>query len=247
MSMTLSVPGVVAPGATDEEIKPDSAPAAERRASSRRTMNARVGGRSERVVRDIMRSTIEELQRVPYAALRVEDVAARAGVNKTTIYRRWPTKFDLVAGALAAVAGDREPLPETGSFRSDLLALLTHTIAFVQTPEGRAVAKLVDGARLDPEVARLTRSLRGAVARRRATVLEHAQQRGEVPLDVDGALLFDAIFTPIVMRIVRYGETVDDATMVSMIDLVLKGAENGGGRSAPSAAASGERVSDQAQ
>ena len=52
----------------------------------------RVGGRSERVVRDVLDASAKELARVGYAALRMDDVAAAAGVNKTTVYRRWPTK-----------------------------------------------------------------------------------------------------------------------------------------------------------
>ena len=63
-------------------------------AGRRRTVGARTGGRSERVVRDVLRAAIEELSTNGYSALRVEDVAARAGVNKTTVYRRWPTKAD---------------------------------------------------------------------------------------------------------------------------------------------------------
>ena len=56
---------------------------------------ARVGGRSARVVSAVLRMTLEVLGQEGYAGLRVEDVAARAGVNKTTIYRRWPTRADL--------------------------------------------------------------------------------------------------------------------------------------------------------
>ena len=88
---------------------------------ARRTVGARTGGRSERVVRDVLRATIDELARSGYAALRVDDVAARAGVNKTTVYRRWPTKTDLVAAAIRASAGQHEPVPDTGSARRDLV------------------------------------------------------------------------------------------------------------------------------
>ena len=65
---------------------------------------ARVGGRSARVVSAVLRMTLEVLGQEGYAGLRVEDVAARAGVNKTTIYRRWPTRADLVVAALTSLA-----------------------------------------------------------------------------------------------------------------------------------------------
>lgn len=190
-------------------------------------MNARVGGRSERVVRDIVRATIEELGRVSYAALRVEDVATKANVNKTTIYRRWPTKVELVTAAVRTVAVARDPIPDTGDLRNDLRLLLEAALAFARTPEGRAVARLIDTARVDPDVAALTRAVRVSATERRLVVIERAQARGEIPGDLDGALLLDAIFTPLLMREIRYGEDVDATTVTSLIDLVLRGIHEG--------------------
>ena len=80
-----------------------------------RAPQARVGGRSARVVADVLRVTLELIGEHGFAGLRVEDVAARAGVNKTTIYRRWPTRADLVVAALIELAtpptGDRDRPP----------------------------------------------------------------------------------------------------------------------------------------
>src|SRR4051794_11893312 len=71
--------------ATDSRHYSGMRPTAE---TSRRTVGARIGGRSERVVRDVLRAAIVTLGRSGYGALRVEDVAESAGVNKTTVYRR---------------------------------------------------------------------------------------------------------------------------------------------------------------
>ena len=67
---------------------------------TRRTEGVLTGGRSARIVDGVLEATAEELSRVGYAALRVDEVAERSGVNKTTIYRRWPTKSDLVRATL---------------------------------------------------------------------------------------------------------------------------------------------------
>jgi len=192
--------------------------------TKRRTMGARTGGRSERVVRDVIRATLEELGRVGYAAMRVEDVATRAGVNKTTVYRRWPTKLDLVTGALQSAAGHRDPAPDTGTVRADLVELARRTMAFARTTEGRIVAKLVSGAATDPDLERLTRALRASSNAQRLSVIERAQARGEIPASVDGFLVAEAIFTPVTMRILRYGEDVDMQWAEALVDVVLSGA-----------------------
>jgi AcrR family transcriptional regulator len=69
-----------------------------------RAPQARVGGRSARVVADVLRTTLEIIGENGFAGLRVEDVAARAAVNKTTIYRRWPTRGDLLIAALTSLS-----------------------------------------------------------------------------------------------------------------------------------------------
>src|SRR5688500_15054981 len=94
-------------------------PVAER---TRRTGNARTRGRAAKVVDRVVKATAEELSRVGYAAMRVEDVAARSGVHKTTIYRRWPTKEDLVAATITTMIrrSDRRAAIDTGTVRGDL-------------------------------------------------------------------------------------------------------------------------------
>ena len=193
-------------------------------------MGARTGGRSERVVREIIRATIAELSKVGYGALRVEDVAERAGVNKTTVYRRWPTKPELVAAAIRAVSGIGEPLPDTGTLHGDLIELARRALAFVRTPEGRALTRLIVLEGGDPEVDRLTRWLRDESVARRARVLHRGRQRGELPGDVDTQLVLDAIFAPLMNRELRLGEAVEPRTIERLVDLVLTGAAHGGGR-----------------
>ncbi|HEX6244732.1 MAG TPA: helix-turn-helix domain-containing protein, partial [Polyangiales bacterium] len=91
---------------------------------SRRTEGVRIQGRSARVVEAVLQATAEELGRVGFLALRIDDVAERSGVNKTTIYRRWATKEELVAAMLERMTLSHE-VPDTGSLRGDLNALLS--------------------------------------------------------------------------------------------------------------------------
>lgn len=203
---------------------------------ARRTIGARTGGRSERVVGAVLHAALAELAAVGYAALRLDDVATRAGVAKTTIYRRWATKAELVQAAIFSRMGNDESLPDTGSLRGDILALLDQAFTLIATPEGRALAKMVMTERADPEVDRLSRNMRDASRRHRAKVVIRAQERGDIPVDVDPVLVVDTIFGLIMSRLVRFDEKVDRTTCEEVVDLVVTGAEHGGGRAAPSRA-----------
>lgn len=176
----------------------------------------------------MLSATVAELARVGYVELRVEDIAARAGVNKTTVYRRWPTKAELVSAALRAVVGQGEPVPETGSARRDLLELVHRALAFLRTPEGRAIARLVTMERADPDVDRIARGLRDDLLAARRRVVERAQERGELAREIDPRLVIDAIFAPVMSSVVRFNETLDDAMIEKLVDLVVSGAERVG-------------------
>ncbi len=78
-------------------MKPEPGPAGE--PPNAVELRARPGGRSARVVRDVLRAAFELFAERGYGGLSIEEVSARAGVNKTTVYRRWPTKIDLLRAA----------------------------------------------------------------------------------------------------------------------------------------------------
>jgi AcrR family transcriptional regulator len=192
-------------------------------------VGARTGGRSERVVHDVLEATIDELARVGYAALRMDDVAARAGVAKTTVYRRWPTKAELVDAAVREAARIDDPIPDTGSLRSDLVELLQVNVGRMALPKARALARLVANEGGDPEVDRLARKVRDEKRASHARVLERAKQRGELPAEVDSGLVVEVLFAPLVARTLRYGQKPTAEEIARIVDLVLAGAENGGG------------------
>jgi AcrR family transcriptional regulator len=198
--------------------------------SVRRTIGARTGGRSQRVVSTVLRVAAEEIALHGYAALRVEHVAERAGVNKTTVYRRWPTKVDLAEAALLAFFGQHEPLPDTGAVRSDLIEMVRRSICVASTAEGRAFMRLVAVESGEREVDALRRAVRTSMMEHRVAIIERAQSRGELPVGIDARVLLDAIFVPILTRVGRYEEEVDPATAAAFVDLALAGAQHGARR-----------------
>jgi len=196
---------------------------------TRRTEGIRTRGRAERVVSAVLRATHEALGRVGYAALRIEEVAAHSGVNKTTIYRRWPTKAELVAASMRAAEEERE-LPDTGTLRGDLLAEVLDKIRSCQTPTGRGIVRMLQMERADPEVDAIVRQLRGTRRSRHTTLVERAVVRGELPADTNAELLLDMVFSPIYSRLIHRGEDVPEAYAKAVIDVVLAGAKTGAAR-----------------
>ena len=190
----------------------------------------RTGGRSERVVASVLDAARAELANVGYVALRLEDVASRAGVAKTTIYRRWATKAELVHAALHEAGHYDDPLPDTGSLRKDMLVMLERTMKLISTSHGLAVARMINMERSDPEVDALSRRLKDEARSHRASLVVRAQERGLIPAGVDPILVTDSVFTLVLSRLVRFGERIDRATCERLVDLVVTGAENGGGQ-----------------
>src|ERR1700722_13397170 len=81
------------------------------------------------------------------AGMSMEEVAARAGVGKATVYRRWPSRGALALDAFMADFQALQPLPDTGTLRGDLLAALRAWVrAVTQTPAGRILAGLIAAA-----------------------------------------------------------------------------------------------------
>jgi AcrR family transcriptional regulator len=196
--------------------------AAETKPRTRRTEGVRVKGRAARVVSDVLTATAEELSRVGYAALRVEDVALRSGVNKTTIYRRWPTKPELVGAALRAV-WEPPDVPDTGSVRADFVASLTKTAAFAISPIGKGLTHVIQLERAHPEVEPIARGLREEYRKLREQLVERAIRRGELSADTDPRFVSDLMSAPIFSRLFTDGESVDAVFIERVVDVVLTG------------------------
>jgi len=159
------------------------------RTETRRTRGL-LGGRSERVVQQVLLATVGELAESGYRVFRMDVVSAAAGVNKTTIYRRWPGKALLVA---AAVEWMRRfvhdvPLPDTGSLERDLVEAFRRKVSFKDRVEGQAWARLL-AEKHDPEVGAI---IGGAVKERSHAwyaMVTRAVARGELPDGTDPRLL----------------------------------------------------------
>jgi AcrR family transcriptional regulator len=188
----------------------------------------RTGGRSARVREAVLAATLGELIDNGYAALSVEAVAARAGVNKTTIYRRWPTLDDLLVDALTTWTHDVIPLPDTGHIETDLLALGRELADQLNGGVGRQVAAVVLTAGLrSPQLREATRRFYEHQAVRSIPIFDRAIGRGELPPNSDADALLTTFRAPLLYRLVTTGEPIDEDLIAQAARVTLTAARAG--------------------
>src|SRR5918996_1796731 len=192
----------------------------------RDTAMARVMGRPRdaRADRAILTAALELMAERGVHELRMDDVAARAGVGKAAIYRRYRSKDVLVAAAVAALVSEIT-LPDTGSTRADLLALMRDAVeVYTGAVAARAMPSLVGAMSRNPELAEAVRD-RFLAGRRAALreVLGRGIERGELAANLDLELALDVLAGPLFYRLLVTGGPIDEELAKGVADLILRG------------------------
>ena len=171
----------------------------------------------------ILRAAVDLFAEGGLDGLTGEGVAARAGVGKATIYRRYPCKIDLVVAASRSFAIDNDDLTDTGTTRGDLRALVDWLIAMLtSTPLGRATPMMVaDRARI-PELAEAHRRMVQEKRSRHRDAVLRGVVRGDFRSDVDPELVIDAYVGPIFYRFLISDAPLDDTFADALVDSVLR-------------------------
>lgn len=183
--------------------------------------------RVERSRQQVLAATIELLGEAGYGPLSVEAVAARSGVAKSTIYRHWAGKDELVSDAIALL-GQEDPfedaLPPPGPVESRVTALLTTIATVVQDPTwnpANCLGAVIESADRCPELAleaaRMFEERTGPLY----TVLQEAVTNGELPQDTDVKLLADALVGPIILRRLFHREPITASCVPGLVRQVL--------------------------
>lgn len=183
----------------------------------------RPGGRSAQVRATVLNAGLAELVDTGFHALSLEGIAKRAGVNKTTLYRRWGTKEALMLDAIRERAAAKVPIPDTGTLREDLVRLVRAAIANLQTPEVAAMVRV--GVSLAPHENSVATMVSSFWTERLAVdgvIIERAVGRGEIA-PVDPGSVIEAVLGPPYFRVLVTGRPVTDDFLVATVDLVLKG------------------------
>ena len=165
-------------------------------------------------------AVMEELATVGYTGLSIERVAERARTGKASIYRRWPTRLDLVLDAIDHVMPRLDDVPDTGNVRDDLLTVLRRIAAVMGSREGIAARACVDGT--DDELAQAVRER--LLPPRKAmmlSILQRAADRGEVnPGSVTQRM---TEVGPMLLHgeLLQRGAPITDKAVVEIVDEIL--------------------------
>jgi AcrR family transcriptional regulator len=185
----------------------------------------RPGGRAERVRSSVLKAAADILTEVGYEQLSVEDVALRAEVHKTTIYRRWPTKAGLIADAVRLHSRQNVPIPDTGNLLEDLRQFARGIVANINSKGGSQRSKsLVAASSTSDELAAGMHSFWAERLDLSATIIQRAVERGELPADADANLIIETLIGPLWVRLLLTGEPVDDDLADRVAGLVTAGA-----------------------
>jgi AcrR family transcriptional regulator len=181
-------------------------------------------GRPRSVAADeaILQATLDEYAERGYEGMSVDAVAARAGVGKATIYRRYKSKTDLIVAAGSAVVHEDWVAPAGDDLRADLRAVLAHLRDGFSTTAGRAARMVVADSWSHPELAE---AFQGLVAQRRAStrrIIDKAIERGELAANLDAEVVTDLFAGPVFYRLFISGAPIDDVYLDSIIDSVLR-------------------------
>ncbi|GHF84622.1 TetR/AcrR family transcriptional regulator [Streptomyces filamentosus] len=179
----------------------------------------------------ILEATREVLVELGWSKLTMGDVAGRAGVAKTTLYRRWANKNELVVDAVAVLFDELE-LPDLGSLQADIEHVVLQFAALLERPETKTalMAVVAESTRDVPLRERIRASI---VERQKRLVLDgrrRAQERGELPADRDPVsvdatddLIFDVVAGAVVHRALVSAEPVDTAWVNRLSALLVGG------------------------
>jgi AcrR family transcriptional regulator len=187
--------------------------------------------RSQEADRAILTATVDLLAERGLDGMSIEEVAARAGVGKATIYRRWPSKGLLALDAFVVSFAEQQPLPDTGTLRGDLVAALSAwVLAVTGTSMGRMLTGLIAEAQHDPELraAWRDRVLEPLRAQHRI-MLDRAVARGEIPSSVDQDVVLDLFFGSAQHRLLLGHLPLTEDFIYEVVDVILRGIERPSG------------------
>ena len=174
---------------------------------------------------EILEVALDVLAETGYDGMTIDMVATRAKAGKATLYRRWPSKADLVLDAVACMKSrdiDLDALPDTGTLRGDLIAMIKTPSIRESERKLKVMAGIASMIARSPELAAAAQN---ALVEPRASVnrifFRRAIERGEIPADADVEQLCMISPAMVAYRVLMLGKPVDREFLVSTIDKII--------------------------
>jgi AcrR family transcriptional regulator len=169
----------------------------------------------------VLAATNELLSEAGFGGVSVDAVSKRSGVAKTTIYRHWPSRTALLLEACSRL-GSRPETPDTGGLRGDLTALAMYLAHQLRSARWATVLpSVIDAAERDPDIARLQSRLHTGFLAPFRSVVERAQERGDLPRSQDPSEVIAAIVGPLFFRRWFSREALDEEFVSRVVERVV--------------------------
>ena len=166
-------------------------------------------------------ATMQLIAEHDVSGVSVDMIAEKTGVSKPTIYRRWPSRDDLIVAAMAVLEYPHID-PDTGSLRQDLTVLLEMLVEFLNRPDGGKVyASFLNAAIRNPKLAALSREVTRQARSQYEAVIERAIARGDIKPDVGIEVLVDALISPFIYKRIAEDKPPRREDVGRILDLIL--------------------------
>ena len=172
----------------------------------------------------ILKAAYEMLNEVGFMDLTIEGVAARAGVGKPTIYRRWKTKAALAIDAFLEAVNPELAFPDTGTAKEDFREQMQKLVKLMNSPRGEVLANVIGCGQADEELIEVY--LENWLIPRRddaKRIFQRGVERGELREDVDAEVAIDALYSPLFYRLLLKHQPLTVEFVDNLLDVVMKG------------------------
>jgi AcrR family transcriptional regulator len=169
----------------------------------------------------ILEQVLDLLGSRGYAGLTLDELAARSGVAKSTILRRWPSKAAVAAAGVERLALQSVDVPDFGTLHRDLHALMHGAVDTFVRGRGQFVPRLMREAGHHPEITDLLHAVLHTRRQAYRRVLARATARGELDPTVDQELLIDMLIGPVWTRLLITRDPITRDYVDAIVQMVL--------------------------
>jgi AcrR family transcriptional regulator len=169
-----------------------------------------------------MDATMDMLKERELSEFNVAEIAARVGVHESTIYRRWGSRDGLIIDTVLTRMDETMPLPDTGSFRSDLQAFLQISARFLQSPAGKLLSRPMFSSMSHAD-ALARQTYWTARFNHTGWIVRRAIERGEISPEIDPNVVLTMLTGAFYTRILVLQAPLDEQFLDQVARIVLNG------------------------